>query len=197
MGERRAGPLGLNVMTRAVFLDRDGVINRALVRDGRPFAPTTLEEFTILPDVTEALRVLHDAGFLLVVATNQPDVGRGLLTMDIVEEMHRRLREELPLDDIKVCYEVEGPHSTCYKPKPGMLLEAARERDIDLGQSYMVGDRWRDVGAGRAAGCFTIFVDRGYDERLTEAPDATCADLLEATTIILRHAGKEPTTRRA
>ena len=184
-------------MLRAVFLDRDGVINRAIVRDGKPYAPATLAEFEILPGVPDALRELHDAGLLLVVVTNQPDVARGTQRREVVEAMHQRLREELPLDAIKVCYEVESPTSFCYKPKPGMLLEAAREHGIDLPRSYMVGDRWRDVGCGRAAGCFTVFIDRGYAEALRDSPDATCTDLAQASAIILHHANLQPTERRA
>jgi transaldolase len=173
-------------MRRAVFLDRDGVLNCALVRDGRPYPPATLDEFEILPGVAEALRALDDAGFLLIVATNQPDVARGLQRREVVEAMHRRLLDELPLDDITVCYETDESRSACYKPKPGMLLEAARKLGIDLASSYMVGDRWRDVGAGKAAGCFTIFIDRGYAEPLTDTPDAVCTNLPEAAAIILR-----------
>lgn len=176
----------------AVFLDRDGVINRAPVRDGKPCPPATLAEFEILPGVAEALRALNEAGFSLIVATNQPDVARGLQRREVVEAMHGRLREMLRLDDIKVCYELESSSCACYKPKPGMLLEAARERDIDLARSYMVGDRWRDVGAGKRAGCFTIFIDRGYVEPLTEIPDATCADLQEAAAVVLRHSRLQP-----
>jgi D-glycero-D-manno-heptose 1,7-bisphosphate phosphatase len=174
-------------MRRAVFLDRDGVINRTFVRDGKPCPPATLSDFEILPGVHEALGQLKKAGFLLIVVTNQPDVARGLQRREVVEVMHEKLREALPLDDIIVCYELEGPTSTRYKPKPGMLLDAARERDIDLARSYMVGDRWRDVGAGKRAGCFTIFIDRGYAEPLTETPDGTCADLPHAAAFILRH----------
>lgn len=172
---------------RAVFLDRDGVLNRAFVRKGKPYPPSSLVEFEILPGVPEALHRLSKAGFLLIVVTNQPDVGRGTQQVDIVEAMHRRLRAELPIDDIKVCYEEDGPDCKCHKPKPGMLLEAAREHDIDLSRSYMVGDRWRDVGCGLAAGCFTIFVDRGYTEPLTVTPHATCGDLCEAAAIILQY----------
>jgi D-glycero-D-manno-heptose 1,7-bisphosphate phosphatase len=197
VGKHGEHAIQLNVMRRAVFLDRDGVITNASVRNGMPHPPATLADFEILPGVAEALRALAEAGFLLVVATNQPDVARGLQQLEIVEAMHRRLREELPLDDIKVCYELDGPSCSCYKPKPGMLLDAAREHNIDLGRSYMVGDRWRDIGAGRGAGCFTIFIDRGYAEPLTEAPDAICADLLEATPMILRHARLQPAERRA
>lgn len=172
---------------RAVFLDRDGVLNNAVVRAGKPYPPRSLNEFVILPGVNEALQNLADAGFLLIVATNQPDVARGTQRREIVEAMHRHLRQELPLDDIKVCYEEDVPTNTCYKPKTGMLVEAARERGIDLTKSYMVGDRWRDVGCGRAAGCYTIFIDRGYAEALRDVPHATCSDLTEAAAIILRH----------
>lgn len=177
-------------MRRAVFLDRDGVLNRTVVHHQKPYPPASLAEFEILPGVPETLARLRHAGFLLIVATNQPDVARGTQRREVVEAMHRRLNEELPLDDIKVCYEEDGPRCTCYKPKPGMLLAAAREHSIDLSQSYMVGDRWRDVGAGKAAGCFTIFIDRGYAEPLGEIPDATCADLQEAAAIILRHSSQ-------
>jgi len=173
---------------RAVFVDRDGVLNRSLIRNGVPYPPASLVDFEILPGVTEALLRLKDAGFMLIVATNQPDVERGTQRRDVVEAMHARLLKELPLDDIKVCWELDSPQCTCYKPKPGMLLDAAKEHKIDLASSYMVGDRWRDVGAGKAAGCFTIFIDHGYAESLRETPDATCADLREAASIILRHA---------
>jgi D-glycero-D-manno-heptose 1,7-bisphosphate phosphatase len=174
-------------MRRAVFLDRDGVLNRAIVRDGRPVGPTTLEEFEIDPSAARVLPALREAGFLLIVATNQPDVARGRVRREIVEAMHHRLRATLPLDDIKVCWELDGPANECYKPKPGLLLDAAREYGIDLPESFMVGDRWRDVGAGRAAGCFTVFIDRAYAEPLTERPDAVCADLAGAAAIILQH----------
>ncbi|MCX5724119.1 MAG: HAD family hydrolase [Nitrospirae bacterium] len=184
-------------MSRAVFLDRDGVINRAVVREGKPYPPATLAEFEILPGVLDALRELDEAGFLLIVVTNQPDVARGLQSREVVEAMHQRLRNELPLDDIKVCYEVESPTSLCYKPKPGMLLEASQERGINLARSYMVGDRWRDVGCGRAAGCFTVFIDRGYAETLRDVPDVTCADLVQASAYILYHASLESAKRSA
>jgi D-glycero-D-manno-heptose 1,7-bisphosphate phosphatase len=174
-------------VNRAVFLDRDGVLNRAVVRSGKPYPPATLDEFELLPGVVEATRTLADAGFLLIVATNQPDVGRGAQRRDLVEAMHSKLQAKLPLHGIKVCYDVDGPENFCHKPKPGMLLDAAREWSIDLAHSYMVGDRWRDVGCGKAAGCFTIFIDRGYAEELRHQPDAVCADLGDAVTVILQH----------
>ncbi len=169
----------------AVFLDRDGVLNRAFVRAGKPYPPQTLEEFEILPGVEAAARLLKGEGFALVVATNQPDVAKGTQRREVVEAMHERLRSRLPLDGIKVCWCVEGPDCECYKPKAGLLLDAADELDLDLKRSFMVGDRWRDVGAGRNAGCYTILIDRGYDEALRETPDAVCADLPEAAAVIL------------
>ncbi|HEY7519690.1 MAG TPA: HAD-IIIA family hydrolase [Methylomirabilota bacterium] len=178
---------GDRAVSRAVFLDRDGVLTATVRRAGRAVAPTRLEDFAVLPDAPAALRRLSAAGFLLIVATNQPDVARGLVARETVEVMHRRLRAALPVDDIEACYEIETPASACYKPRPGMLLAAARRHGIDLTRSYMVGDRWRDVGAGKAAGCFTVFIDRGYGEALVESPDAVCRSLGEAAEIIMDH----------
>lgn len=172
---------------RAVFLDRDGVLSRSLLRDGRPVAPGRVEEFELLPGVIDAVKRLHAAGFLLLVVTNQPDVRTGATPLAVVEEMNRRLREWLPLDDIQVCYHVEADACECRKPKPGMLLAAASGRDIDLPGSWMVGDRWRDVAAGRAAGCRTILVECGYAERKAESPDFTVKSLAEAAEIILNN----------
>ena len=169
----------------AVFLDRDGVINRSLVRDGIPQSPSSLAEFEILPGVPAALAALRAAGFRLIVVTNQPDVTRGKTPRAVVEAMHELLKAKVALDDILVCYCLEGPDCDCYKPKPGMLLDAARRWGIDLARSYMVGDRWRDVGAGKAAGCRTIFIDYGYRERRPDAPDFLAADLAQAARIIL------------
>ena len=173
-------------VTRAVFIDRDGVINRAVIRDGKPFAPARPEDVELLPGVPEALRDLHDAGFRLIVTTNQPDVAAGRMTRDDVEAIHARMRATLPLDDVRVCYHVDADNCDCRKPKPGMLLDAAREWNIDLERSIMVGDRWRDVDAGRAAGCRTILVESGYDERQAEGYDSSVSSLFEASRLILR-----------
>ena len=190
------GRIGKEVsLRRAVFLDRDGVLSRSLLRDGKPAAPIMVEEFELLPGVVNAVERLHAAGFLLVVVTNQPDVSTGLTRRDAVGEMHRRLREWLPIDDIRVCYHVEVDGCDCRKPKPGMLVAAARERGIDLRSSWMVGDRWRDVGAGKAAGCRTILVDCHYAERKAEAPDFTVPSLPEAVEIILKQPAEGVTCR--
>jgi D-glycero-D-manno-heptose 1,7-bisphosphate phosphatase len=173
-------------LTPAVFLDRDGVISSTIVRDGRPYAPR-LAEFRILPEAGPALKRLKKAGFLLIVATNQPDVARGEIPRDELAEMHRRLMAELPLDDIEACVAEDGPDCDCYKPKPGMLLKAATRHGIDLPKSFMIGDRWRDVGAGKAAGCRTVFIDYGYREACPERPDFSVGSLTEAVDILLRN----------
>jgi D-glycero-D-manno-heptose 1,7-bisphosphate phosphatase len=172
-------------LNRAVFLDRDGVINRAIVRDGRPFSPIRLEEFELLPDVADAIVRLKSAGYRLVVVTNQPDVATGAQQRAVVEAMHDRIRSELGIEDIKVCYHVDADNCHCRKPLPGMLLEAATDYSLDLRQSFVVGDRWRDISAGHAAGCKTVMIERNYDERAAESPDAIVSSLAEAADLIL------------
>ena len=172
---------------RAVFLDRDGVINRALERGARPYPPTSLDEFEILPEVPGALARLKAAGFLLVVATNQPDVGRGTLAKEVVENIHAHMLARLPIDRVEVCFHPGkgGSDCDCRKPKPGMLFRAAGELELDLARSWMVGDRWRDVDCGHAAGCRTIFIDLGYAENLKQKPDFLARNLAEAADIIV------------
>ncbi len=175
---------------RAVFLDRDGVLNRAVVREGRPYPPAGLDEFEVLPGVAEALRKLHDAGFLLIGATNQPDVARGTQTVEAVEAMNDRLLGTMPIAAILVCYE-DGDDCPRRKPNPGLLLEAADTYAIDLAASYMVGDRWRDVEAGQRAGCRTVFIDRGYRERRPDPPaDHDANELTDAADWILTDSGR-------
>ncbi len=169
-------------MKRAVFLDRDGVIIRTDVRRGKPYAITSFDALEILAGAGDAIRRLRDAGFVIIVVSNQPDVAAGKVTRDVVEAINAELMEKFAIDEIMVCYDTTAP---CYKPRPGMLLEAAEKHDIDLSRSYMVGDRWRDVGAGNAAGCMTIFIDCGYDEGLAGTPDKAVGSLSEAAELIL------------
>ncbi len=173
-------------MRRAVFLDRDGVVNRPVVREGKPFPPSSVEEFELLPGVVEGCAALRAAGFLLVVATNQPDVGRGTTARETVEAIHARMRELVPLDRIEVCFDSGREPSLNRKPAPGMLVRAAEELGVDLAESFMVGDRWRDVDCGHAAGCRTVFLDWGYDEELRQSPDFVVKSLLEASAWILQ-----------
>lgn len=170
---------------RAVFLDRDGVINKAYVRDGKPYPPRTLNELEILPGVREALESLRAAQFKTIVATNQPDVNKGLQTQESLLKMHTHLMNQLALDDIEVCLCKDIEKCPCYKPKPGMLQTAAQKWNIDLQNSYMVGDRWRDIGAGKAVGATTILVDYQYEEACRYEPDFRVKSLLEASQLIL------------
>ena len=172
---------------RAVFLDRDGVISRSIVRDGLPFAPTTVSDFEILPEALAACRRLKQEGFVLIVVTNQPEVGRGTMKREAVEEMHTKMLIELPIDRVEVCYHPGHGMSDCdcRKPKPGLLLTAAKVLNIDLARSWLVGDRWRDIDCGFAAGCRTVFIDRDYAESLKREPDFRAHDLAEAAELIL------------
>ena len=176
--------MGIHAVTRpAVFLDRDGVINRTIVRGGKMYPPASLDQLEILPDVPDALLALKQAGYALVVTTNQPDVARGLTTREMVAAIHDYLAERLPIDEFRVCYHDDADECTCRKPRPGLLLAAPR---YDVARSVMVGDRWRDVDAGRAAGCrATILVDYGYDEPINHEPDVRVASLGDAARWIL------------
>jgi D-glycero-D-manno-heptose 1,7-bisphosphate phosphatase len=169
---------------KAVFLDRDGVINRPVVRDGKPYPPAGLHEFEILPGVPAALQSLRERGFWLCVVTNQPDVARGSQSQSVVEAMHDHLRSHLALDAFRVCYHDDADACDCRKPKPGLLLAAAVENGISLADSYMIGDRWRDIDCGHSAKCTTIFIDRGYKETLREQPHFRTSDLPGAARII-------------
>jgi D-glycero-D-manno-heptose 1,7-bisphosphate phosphatase len=173
-------------MRRAVFLDRDGVVNRAVLRDGKPFPPSSLTDLRLLPGVREACRMLREAGFALILITNQPDIARGTANASEVGEIHSRLRRFLQLDDVRVCPHDDDACCDCRKPKPGLLLQAAETWNIDLGSSFVVGDRWRDVEAGQRAGCQTIFLDYGYRERQPDGPFTRVRSLLEAANWILR-----------
>ena len=182
--------MGIDRTKAAVFLDRDGVINRPVIRDGRPYPPSDPDALEVLPGVAESLARLRAAGFYLVVVTNQPDVARGRQTRDVLDRMHARLSSLLPLDDIRVCAHDDADRCRCRKPAPGLLEDAAREAGLSLPDSFMVGDRWRDVEAGRRAGCTTVFVDWGYDERRPEQPDAVVESLPQAAEWILARTGR-------
>jgi D-glycero-D-manno-heptose 1,7-bisphosphate phosphatase len=178
------------VARRAVFLDRDGVINRVVVRNGKPHPPSSPRDLELYQDVIDGCAKLKAANFLLVVITNQPDVGRGVQSREMVEAMHLKLQSALPsVDRIEICYhggERYGQPCDCRKPRPGLILRAATELNIDLKESYVIGDRWRDIDCARAAGCRAIFIDRGYKEKLRQTPDVTVANFKEAVNAVLR-----------
>jgi D-glycero-D-manno-heptose 1,7-bisphosphate phosphatase len=174
-------------MHRAVFLDRDGVLNRVFLQaDGKTHPPASPQDLEVLPGVLDFCQSLRRAGFLLIVVTNQPDVARGTQRLEVVEAINMELQRQLPLDDIRVCYHDEADNCPCRKPKPGMLLEAGLDWGLDFRTSFMVGDRWTDVEAGRRAGCKTVLVHTAISEERRCQPDFQAASLREAERWILQ-----------
>ena len=181
------GILGAVTPRRAIFLDRDGVLNAA-IRDGRgrPLPPRSPAELLILPGVAAACAALRQAGFLLIGCTNQPDIARGTTPRDFVEWVNAEVIRAVGLDEMRLCPHDDSDACHCRKPLPGMLTDAAAVHGIDLARSWMVGDRFRDVEAGQAAGCHTLFIDCGYDERApTRPPTATAASLPAGLPLLL------------
>jgi len=172
-------------MNKAIFLDRDGVINHSKIIDGKPHPPLSLDDFKIIDGVEKALILLHNAGFHLIVVTNQPDVSRGVVSEDKIELIHSFLKSDFPIDEIMTCYHDDADNCECRKPKPGNVLKAAKKYNIDLKNSYMIGDRWRDIEAGISAGCKTIFIDYHYNEKQPVTYNYKATDLLEASKFIL------------
>ncbi len=176
---------------RAVFLDRDGVINEPHMHDGKPYPPRRPEDLTVVPGAQQALTKLKQHSFLLIVVTNQPDVARGKTKPAEVEEIHGILASQLPLDDFFTCLHDDPDACSCRKPLPGLLEQASLKYHIDLEDSYMIGDRWRDIDAGAAVRCRTILIDRGYNERGPERdPDKRAQSLQEAVDWILQEEAK-------
>jgi D-glycero-D-manno-heptose 1,7-bisphosphate phosphatase len=170
---------------RAVFLDRDGVINRAVVKNGRPYPPSSLATLEILPGVKDSLDDLHKAGYLLFVITNQPDVARGTTSRSVVDEIHEFILANFPILQIKSCFHDDADRCNCRKPKTGSIISLAIEYNLNLSDCYMIGDRWRDVDAGMSAGCKTIYIDYQYDEKQPTDTNFTVKSLFEASKIIL------------
>ncbi|HUY23050.1 MAG TPA: HAD family hydrolase [Acidimicrobiales bacterium] len=183
----------------AVFLDRDGVLNEAVVREGKPYPPQSPDEVVVVPGMGAACARMREHGFVLVVVTNQPDVARGRQTAAGVEAINAVLRAEVPLDAVYVCLHDNEDGCRCRKPRPGMLLAAAEDLSLALGRSFMVGDRWSDIAAGRRAGCRTVYIDRGYQEQRPIAPDHVVGHPVEAldwvlTTVRLEGGGRDRST---
>ncbi len=170
----------------AVFLDRDGVINNAIIKNGRPYPPYSLDELSIAADVHDALCHLKSAGFLLIGVTNQPDVARGITAKTTVEEINAALIKKLPIDEIRVCYHDDQDQCLCRKPLPGLLMEAAEKYNIDFKKSVMIGDRWRDIEAGQRFGCKTIWLRNDYQEKKPANYDFIATSLSEASKWILK-----------
>ncbi|MBV9357829.1 MAG: HAD family hydrolase [Chloroflexi bacterium] len=168
---------------RAVFLDRDGVLVKEVLLDGSPFVPLTVSDFRLVPEAAAQVQRLRDAGLTCIVFTNQPEVARGLLATDTLEAMHRELRATVPVDDVYVCPHVDADACPCRKPRTGMLTSAAERWDVCLEQSFVIGDRWRDIEAGRAVGCYTILIDRPYSA--CETADVSVPTLVDAVNAIM------------
>jgi D-glycero-D-manno-heptose 1,7-bisphosphate phosphatase len=185
--------VGIGEVTKAVFLDRDGVLNVAMVRDGRPYPPAGLDQLRIYPEAADALACLKQAGYLLIVVTNQPDVARGTQSRAAVEAMNAAIGTALPVDEFLVCWHDDGEGCDCRKPKPGLVMAAAEAHQIDLTQSFLVGDRWRDIDCGAAAGVRTVLIDRQYRERsASSAPDHVADSLASAAAWILKVSKNTP-----
>jgi D-glycero-D-manno-heptose 1,7-bisphosphate phosphatase len=183
----------------AVFLDRDGVLNEAVVVEGRALSPTTAAELHLVPGAAGAVARLHDAGYVVVAVTNQPDVAKGLLTVETLDAMHAAMTRDLGLDRVYVCPHETADGCSCRKPEPGMLLTAAADLDLDLPSSWLVGDRWVDVAAGHAAGVRTVLVERPYSWQPTSSgsppadlrPDVVVQSVVEAVDAILAAAADQ------
>lgn len=177
--------------TRAVFLDRDGVLNAPVVRHGKPYPPANIAELELLPGVRQACEMLRSSGLLLLVVTNQPDIARGTARRTDVEAINASLCRELGITEVLMCPHDDGDHCDCRKPSPGLLYDGAERYGVDLSSSVMVGDRWRDIEAGRTAGCRTVFIDWKYEERRPSDPDLTVSALYEAVDWIILHANNK------
>jgi D-glycero-D-manno-heptose 1,7-bisphosphate phosphatase len=195
-------------MRRALFLDRDGVLNALVQRDGRWLSPLRFEDFAVLPGVAGAVRALREAGLVALVVTNQPELTRGRLCPGELERMHAALGRAIELDGIYVCPHRDADRCGCRKPLPGLLLAAAKHWRVSLRASFLVGDSEKDIAAGRAAGCRTILVGSSAASRKTESargrgaarastakiertrPDAWAEDLPRAAAWILAKLGR-------
>ena len=171
-------------MKKAVLLDRDGVINRAIVKNGLPTSPNSLDELEILPGVKESILRLKKLNFICIVVTNQPDVPRRKINKNTVIKINNFLKKKIGLDDIFVCYHDDKDNCNCRKPKPGLLLQAGKKWNVDFRKSFMIGDRWRDIQAGEKVGCKTIYLDYNYKDIKPKNPDFITHKLLNAVYII-------------
>ena len=169
---------------KGIFFDRDGVINKSLILNNKPYPPKSLKDFEFFENIEKTLEQVRKSGFMSFIFTNQPDVARGALGKDKIEEINKYIYSKLPINKIYCCYHDDKDNCECRKPKAGMLYEAAKEFDVDLKKSFVVGDRWRDIDAGNLAGCKTIFIDYGYSEKLKTKPDYTINKIDEIIDLI-------------
>ena len=172
--------------SKAVILDRDGVINQAFLQHGRPIPPRSLDELRIILGVPEAIRLLKSHDFIILCLTNQPDVSRGTMTREGVEAINKYLQEELQIQEIFVCFHDDRDKCECRKPKPGGIEYFLAKYNLDRSSTYMVGDRWKDIEAGQAAGVQTVFIARDYAEKAPKDYTFSAQDLLTAAGQIVK-----------
>jgi D-glycero-D-manno-heptose 1,7-bisphosphate phosphatase len=166
------------ITRRAIFLDRDGVINKVKIDKKGPHSPRTFKQFELIPGVESALMTFHDRGYLNIIVTNQPDVSRGLMRRGELNKMLEFTKKTLPIDDILVCPHDDADNCQCRKPKPGLIQGAAKKWNVDLKNSFFIGDTWKDVEAAKAAGCQSVLINMPYnieiksDYRINNLSDA-------------------------
>jgi D-glycero-D-manno-heptose 1,7-bisphosphate phosphatase len=170
-------------MRRAAFLDRDGVLNQTLLIGGVPKPPNSISEVKILNGALEGIQLLKKNGFIPVVITNQPDVARGKQSKEIVEAINLHIGSKLQIEHFFTCFHDDLDYCSCRKPAPGLILQAAAQLQLDTSRSFLVGDRWRDITAGQAAGCQSYFIDYSYGEKQPDMPYFKVNSLLEAARI--------------
>lgn len=145
-------------MKRAVFIERDAILNEVRTGPKHQVPPLTLEEFKINQQAKDPLLKLKGAGFVLVATTNQPGLSRGYQSRRELDRMHEVLRRSFPLDDLMVCPHDETDHCPCRKPRPGLLIEAAFKWHLNLDHSFVISDKWQDAEAARTAGCTSVLL---------------------------------------
>ena len=165
---------------KAIFLDRDGTLNKAYIENGLPISPSSLNKFKIIKGVKKSINRLKKLNFLCILITNQPDVFRGKISKKTVVKMNSYIKKKIKLDDMFVCYHDNEHNCSCRKPKPGLLLKASKKWKIDLKKSFMIGDRWKDILAGKKVGCKTIFINNNYKNDKKVKADFTFKSLLKA-----------------
>jgi D-glycero-D-manno-heptose 1,7-bisphosphate phosphatase len=177
--------VGTKIKTKAIFLDRDGVLNKAIIINGKPYPPSTVDELEIPKDVYEGIELLKHSGYKLIVITNQPDVARGTTTIEKVDKINDAIVKHLQIDQVISCFHDDCDNCSCRKPKTGMILEAVKKWNIDLSFSYLIGDRWRDIQTAKNVGLSSILINYDYDEKKINA-DFECSNFEEAANFILK-----------
>ena len=183
-------------MKRAIYLDRDGVINEVFFRGGdnnKPIAPWEMVEFRLIKNIKKPLKYLRQMGFHLFIVTNQPDIAKGILKFSTVKKMNDIVMNELPIDEIMVCPHIDSDICNCRKPKPGMILTLGKKWGINLEDSFLIGDNWKDIESGETAGCRTILIDKFYNKSVKA--DFRVENLTMSVEVVKSHVTKTATTK--